>query len=102
MGKTSKGRTHQGKSNYPYRTSRVGQHVHIIRPRMRRQGAQTYFIGEQFHALTTCHFLNRCCKYVHASVREVTSQCSPGSACRLICHSATVALHHRPQAEEAA
>ena len=46
MGKTSKGRVHQGKSSYPYRTSRVGQHVHIIRPKMRRQGAQPFYIGE--------------------------------------------------------
>ena len=45
MGKTSKGRTHQGKSTYPYRTPRVGQHVHVIRPKLRRQGAQPYFIG---------------------------------------------------------
>ena len=46
MGKSRKGRSHANKSNYPYRTSHVGQHVHVVRPRARRQGnGQPYFIG---------------------------------------------------------
>ena len=53
MGKSRKGRQYVNKSNYPYRTSHVGQHVHVVRPRARRQGnsQQPYFIGQHLALL---------------------------------------------------
>ena len=54
MGKTWKSRSHV-RTGYPYRAPHLSQHVHVVRPRARKQGnGEPYFIGAPLALLTVC------------------------------------------------